>query len=918
MTKYLALCVLVCLTTLLATSTATASGPFLDVAEEIINYETTLSTTRMNTASDGSAYFHCSGGSPSGTRFEKRALDGTFIRSAPGEIDCRSMMFDPNTNRLLATSYSPANNNPNSGVFTVDRETLVKTKLYNAALGGPQCMPSLDPTGEFFYVLIPSGRGLVRSYRVSDGALVGDLVTLQLRNAGTEAGGIARADYVGGMFITWDRAGKMFRAYNAVSGAFLGESSAAGVGNSREWMSYADGKAFVYDTGQQRWRAFQVLAGPAPEVSIEGGDSFSFDEGGELSLTATGSEGVTFSWDLDGDEEFGDATGPSAQIEVLDGPAMFTVTVQARTEFGRTATDSVEVTVHNLDPSVDSVTASAETVEQYEAVTFTVEGSDPAGDLDFLTYRWRFGDEESARGAEVSHVFTEVGSYDVSVSASDGDGGSDSDDVRVRVVAFTDGDMDGAPDGCERLHELDPEDPDDGAADSDMDGISNADECLAGTNPRVFNGPSAPSLHRPSPGATVEMRRVALMVSNAVDPDGDDLTYEFELYRDEELTQLLGSVADLAEGFRLTSWEYGEALEENGTYWWRARARDPLVAGQWSPTGSFFVNTINEAPAAPQPLSPMGTIADVRPTLTVRPVEDPEGDLVSYLWEIITDTESPMVVAEGRTDTPTWTPRDDLEEDHRYYWRCSAVDTRDERSARSVPAYFSVNTSNVAPGAAVWEAPRDGATLDSVPVTLRWAQVEDPDHDDITYELEVATSADFATPTLQMEGIAGEGDSVEVLFEDASEDTMHWARVRAWDAEGAGPWSEVSFFVDAENSPPTAATLLRPEADSRVELGTVAFAFTAGVDPEGGAVAHTLRVFAADDLSAEIWSNDAPEEAPGELVAQWEAPSEAAEYAWSVTARDPEGAEATSGVEVRRGPAGQRSAGRSHRGLPRG
>jgi len=45
-------------------------------------------------------------------------------------------------------------------------------------------------------------------------------------------------------------------------------------------------------------------------------------------------------------------------------------------------------------------------------------------------------------------------------------------------VGFDDRDNDGAPDVCEDLFDcLDADDPNDGGADIDLDGISSADEC---------------------------------------------------------------------------------------------------------------------------------------------------------------------------------------------------------------------------------------------------------------------------------------------------------------------------------------------------------------------------------------------------------------------------------------------------------
>lgn len=63
-------------------------------------------------------------------------------------------------------------------------------------------------------------------------------------------------------------------------------------------------------------------------------------------------------------------------------------------------------------------------------MTFTTESSGlPAGPLD---YSWTFGDGSTARGAVVSHLFTQEGAFDVIVKAS-GDGKDIQTSVRMPV-----------------------------------------------------------------------------------------------------------------------------------------------------------------------------------------------------------------------------------------------------------------------------------------------------------------------------------------------------------------------------------------------------------------------------------------------------------------------------------------------------
>jgi MYXO-CTERM domain-containing protein len=188
-------------------------------------------------------------------------------------------------------------------------------------------------------------------------------------------------------------------------------------------------------------------------------------------------------------------------------------------------------------------------------------------------------------------------------------------------------------------------------------------------------------------------------------------------------------------------------------------------------------------------------------------------------------------------------------------------------------------------------SPSEGEVVDETPVSLVFNAVIDTDNEDVTYELEVATSEDFAAPLLTVEGFSGEEDQIAVELEGPEEDAQHWARVRAWDTEGAGPWAVVSFFVDAINSPPTTVALTSPEDGARLLPGPIDFAWEPATDPEGGALTYTINLFGDAGLSALVWSRSAVD-ATSET---WEAPAEAQTYFWTVTAADDQGLEGPSG-----------------------
>ncbi|MDV2078509.1 putative Ig domain-containing protein [Marinobacter xestospongiae] len=98
--------------------------------------------------------------------------------------------------------------------------------------------------------------------------------------------------------------------------------------------------------------------------------------------------------------------------------------------------------------------------------------------------------------------------------------------------------------------------------------------------------PGAPTLANPADQAWVEVLTPGLSVHPVEDPDGDEVRYQFELYRDDGLIDLVAKTTTLD-----TMWSLQSALQNHHTYFWRARAVDRYDAqSPWSPVQRFFTN----------------------------------------------------------------------------------------------------------------------------------------------------------------------------------------------------------------------------------------------------------------------------------------------------------------------------------------
>ncbi len=106
----------------------------------------------------------------------------------------------------------------------------------------------------------------------------------------------------------------------------------------------------------------------------------------------------------------------------------------------------------------------------------------------------------------------------------------------------------------------------------------------------TMNGePSSPGIIWPASGDTVSSVAVYLTALNSTDPQSSSLTYDFEIHRDESLTDLADEDLNVPEGASETSSGLFESLVQDTVYWWRVRAYDGYEYSAWSQTADFYV-----------------------------------------------------------------------------------------------------------------------------------------------------------------------------------------------------------------------------------------------------------------------------------------------------------------------------------------
>lgn len=541
------------------------------------------------------------------------------------------------------------------------------------------------------------------------------------------------------------------------------------------------------------------------------------------------------------------------------------------------------------------------TVQVGTQVSFIVESSDPNGTIPTLTVQplpagASFVPDPNGAPQIATQVFdwtptaAQEAAWDLTYTASDG-ALETRRTARITVCGLTDTDCDGMNDAWERLHfgNLGR----DGTGDFDGDGLTDLEEFKRGTDPTLKDAPGVPAITQPLDGAQVTSLQPLLAVNNSTHAASATVSYRFEVFADAGLTDQVTAVT-LPEQVQTTGWSMDTPLSENQSYWWRVRACAESLCSEWA-QARLFVNTANDPPGAFHLSTPAdGTdVGTHQPTLEVTNALDPDGDPLTYRFEVYADASLTTRVAmadgigAGPAGATAWMVDPALDENTWYFWRVTATDPSGADRVCTDDGRFFVNTVNTPPTRPGIVAPADGAVVTQQALTLEVGNALDPDDLVLDYLFEIDRAATFDTAQKRSSGpLAGGGGGttgwpVDGLVENA---TYFW-RAKADDGLAQSNWAQAHFTVNVLNEPPTTPTVQNPGNAAWVDLVRPRLVLNPATDPDGDPIRYRFELYGDAALTTRLGEHAAD-------TTDWQLDFDLADntwYFWRARAQDDQG-----------------------------
>ena len=581
-----------------------------------------------------------------------------------------------------------------------------------------------------------------------------------------------------------------------------------------------------------------VISNVAPVVTnvvAPGGD-----EGVALNWSATASDAgpndvTTFSWD------FGDGTFAAGETvtKTYDDDGTFTVLLSAMDDAGAVGQQTIEVTINNVAPVITSMVALPDAnPDEGTEIDLESEATDQGSDdIPDLIYTWDFGDGSPTETGENSeHTWADDGIFTVILTVDDQDGG-----ITTQTMVIT---------------------------------VANVDPIISTTAPVNALEDSlytyAPQVQDPGDEVftwTISASAPPTMVIDAATgvitwtPDYDDFLvgqYSLTLTVDDgdggidQQSWTITIFSDDSDGDGVPDdWEIANGLDPF----------DPTDAGQdpdndgVTNLGEFSLDQdpfSYDGPTAPTPISPIAgvEIIELSPDLLVLNATDPQNEVLLYDFELYEDAAMTLLVTsvfgvnEDQSGQTFWKVDVQLTEDQEYWWKARANDPWTP-GPWSVSANFTLNVINDGPDAPELVYPIEGEVVTVFQPELEWTQVEDPNGDDITYDV-VVFAEDEVTVVAETFGVLDSGNSTSAWMVDVAlvDDSNYWWTARAVDDEGlTGDWAEAEpFFLTTENGAPDTPFFLDPLDGDQIEEISPRLLATEVTDPEGAVVFYEFEI----------------------------------------------------------------------------
>jgi len=302
------------------------------------------------------------------------------------------------------------------------------------------------------------------------------------------------------------------------------------------------------------------------------------------------------------------------------------------------------------------------------------------------------------------------------------------------------------------------------------------------------DAPSAPVVMGPEDGSVVDTLTPLLEVENSIDLDQDVLTYFFEI---DQQNTFDSSSLEQSEGVpegagNTTSWQPSQ-LEDNTTYYWRAKAWDEMADSNWV-TASFFVSLENDLPVANDDSAV--TTDDTAVAVDVIANDTDVDGWIEPATVAIGSDPSNGTVEENGDGTVTYTPEDGfLGEDSFTY----TVEDNDGAVSNEATVTVLVNDEPTVP---TLHSPAKDTVVNASMPTLSINNAEDSDP--VMYVFELYSDEDLSSESLVASATVEEGEdsitSWTVSVALTRGQTYYW-RCLADDSYSTSSWMETARFT---------------------------------------------------------------------------------------------------------------------------